>query len=384
MFFDDEKDIKDSTELEIGDANSSDWKDLLDNDEDLVSLKEDAKSSFDKSNDGDFSSDIEYIDDVDDIDDAELERILNDDSSVLDENGNLKNDSVKASEPEIQSSDEEIKTPGPKMVQNSNSTLMIVLVAILFVIFLVGGVKFFLNYTETKNLNNLELNTQETPLSEMDSATKEDISARNEEEKDTSIPVVNDENISDITADKQDEKKEVINIIPTGRSNPFMPIDKYNQDVQNVKLAKYDTKIINNIDYDSISIPKPPKHYGENSEITSKLMSIVVSGIMYEDQKPSAIITYQGNDYFVQKGDQLDKFRVVDIGKTFVKIQLGKNIYKASIGEEFKVTEIYGSSVDMSGKNGRRQYFSSEEEYNTSRLEGREYTSVNDVKIYTK
>ena len=112
--------------------------------------------------------------------------------------------------------------------------------------------------------------------------------------------------------------------------------------------------------YDKAGIPKPPETYGIKSEETTRLMAIAVSGIMYDEVKPSAIITHDNNDYFVQKGDKLDDYKIVEIAKNYVLIALGNNIYKANIGEEFKISsKFYGSAQYIPEKQGGgRQYYS--------------------------
>ena len=110
------------------------------------------------------------------------------------------------------------------------------------------------------------------------------------------------------------------------------------------------------IQYDKSGIPAPPNEYGVQDDEASELMNISVSGIMYDDKKPSAIITYEDNDYFVQIGDMLDKYRVSDIQRSTVSIALGKNIYTATIGEEFKIgSSFYGVAEYTSSGNRRYQ-----------------------------
>ena len=109
------------------------------------------------------------------------------------------------------------------------------------------------------------------------------------------------------------------------------------------------------IQYDKAGIPAPPKEFGTDEPETYQLMNVSVSGIMYDDKKPSAIITFEGNDYFVQEGDMLDKFRIADIQKTTVAIAYGKNVYTATIGEGFKIDDgFYGVASYTSS--GNRKY----------------------------
>ena len=122
------------------------------------------------------------------------------------------------------------------------------------------------------------------------------------------------------------------------------------------------------------------------------MLAIAVSGIMYDDTNPSAIITFDNNDYFVQKGDRLDDYRVVDIARNSVTIALGKNLYKANIGEEFKISSsFYGSAQYLSPKQGGgRQYHAVSNEQNDVQqptrnvIPANRYVSEEDVIINSK
>ena len=145
--------------------------------------------------------------------------------------------------------------------------------------------------------------------------------------------------------------------------------------------------------YDKVGIPTPPPKMGVQDDETVKMLTIAVSGIMYDDVKPSAIISLDDNDYFVQKGDKLDDYKVIDIGRNYVTIAYGKNLYKANIGEEFKISsKFYGSAQYLSNDaDGGRQYYSvsdKKEEEKTPKKKttpsGNRYISEDDVEIKAK
>ena len=97
----------------------------------------------------------------------------------------------------------------------------------------------------------------------------------------------------------------------------------------------------------------PPEAYGEDIG-AQNLMKVSVSGILFDNVKPSAIITINGVDYFVQKGDIVDDFHVLDINRQAVVVKKGTNIYKAGVGEMLNRNfEIAGSSTM---ENGVRHY----------------------------
>ncbi len=144
--------------------------------------------------------------------------------------------------------------------------------------------------------------------------------------------------------------KVVLEVVNTGRSNPFKPIPNFNN-------AGY--TVPGNLDV--FGPPMPPV---EDPEL-AQLVEIVVSGILYDNVKPSAIITVGGMDYFVQKGDTVDKFIVSEITPTKVVIRNGKNVFSASIGQEFDINgPIAGQtkySYDQNQKRVTRHYVSPSE-----------------------
>jgi len=112
-------------------------------------------------------------------------------------------------------------------------------------------------------------------------------------------------------------KKILITIEGSGRSNPFLPAsENYGAPPSLPKFAL---------------IP-PPEQMGSNPD-TSAVMGTTISGILYDKYSPSAIITIAGTDYLVKKGDVINRYNILSISKDQVVVQLGKNVYKAGVGE---------------------------------------------------
>ena len=116
------------------------------------------------------------------------------------------------------------------------------------------------------------------------------------------------------------QKRDVITI-PTGmvKSNPFVPY-----------------RNIDGVDYVS-DVPKfdlvaPPEVIEESSD-AARVMDTIVSGILYNKFSASAILNIEGSDYLVKKGDTINNYQVLDIQKDYVTVKLGKNTFKAGIGE---------------------------------------------------
>ncbi len=68
---------------------------------------------------------------------------------------------------------------------------------------------------------------------------------------------------------------------------------------------------------------------------------------------PSAIINIEGSDYLVKRGDIINHYKVLYIGKNDVIVQLGKNIYKAGVGELLSPTDLnYNTIANLNKKFG--------------------------------
>lgn len=373
MFFEDEKDIIESgADIKISEDGTVTWEDVLnDTNDELVSVKKSSTTKDDVSksdNTIDLGDELELVSDIDeDVDENELAQILNETSSpkqkAFDAFGNAENQPAEtddefdidsqlasiASEDNGQNSADEEDIILPRKTESKKSANTTgVLIAILFAVVVVAGVYYIISYTKNNNLAGEELAPPASVQEEMNNITPEEIAQRQE----NNIPVVNEDEVGEIKPEEQpaQEKKEVIDIKPTGRANPFVPLQKY------VSVEIPETVV----EYDKSGLPKPPETYGIQDERTTKMLAIAVSGIMYDEVSPSAIITFDGNDYFVQKGDRLDDYKVINITRNSVTIALGKNLYRANIGEEFKITSnFYGSAQYLPSKQGGgRQYYS--------------------------
>lgn len=123
----------------------------------------------------------------------------------------------------------------------------------------------------------------------------------------------NDVDIIQKTARKYNGKTVMISVSSSGRTDPFMPSSEG-------LTGAY------------AYLTPPPETLPVNND-ASKVMATTVSGILYDKYSPSAILNIDGTDYLVKRGDTINKYRVLSIGKTQVAVQLGRNIYKAGVGE---------------------------------------------------
>jgi len=411
MYLEDDKDliIGEDGEVQLnGDEDLVSWDEVLDDvkkqNDDIVSIKNSSSKSKTAKEDSavDLGDDLELVDTDDEVDDEKLRRILDEDDKTPSQKSSRQNafdafgegdsqelnnedtdldldnpqDDLLSYSEDIQTDDieqQELQNDEPVIsrkeeigIKNAKGGVSPVLIALLFFLVVAAGVYYYMTFFNDNN-DGSDINSNNVQQN-LDNATMEEIQNRNKDE----IDVVNEENIDEIKPDqKQDDKTGVLTIVPTGRVNPFMPIGKF---------VKGPEKFVA---YDKVSIPKPPAEYGKNPENIDKLLSIAVSGIMYDPQKPSAIITYEDNDYFVQKGDRLDDYKVVEITKNSVMIALGKNVYRASVGEEFKISNVEGSAQFLNSKQGGgRLYHSVSSEESSDEKQG--YVSPLDVEVKAK
>lgn len=135
-------------------------------------------------------------------------------------------------------------------------------------------------------------------------------------------------------------KKVTIVVDNSVRSNPFLPVGG-----ETVIAKKANAYILP-------YLTAPPEILPVNAD-AEKVMTTTISGILYDKYSPSAIINIEGSDYLVKKGDVINKYKILSIGKTQVLVQLGKNIYCAGVGELLTQTNInYNTIANLNKKFG--------------------------------
>lgn len=400
MFFEDEKEnIRGVEDISIQEDGTVTWEDVLSNEDDEIKIEESSVKQTSKKTQKpkiDLGDELELVENDDD-NEQELMNILHEEQATASQGSSgydtpdLDSKIQGAFSSQGQDDEEEVVlTPRRAEAPQQKSSMLPVLVALLLAVLVGGGVYYAIQYfTNNQNLNlGAIIPSQPTPQQEMNDINQETLEQRKAESE--NIPVVNEEQAAEVKPDDNQEhvetaeeriqnleKRQTISVVPTGRSNPFLPISKY------MTTSIPDT----NVDFDRAGIPKPPESYGIKENETSKLMSIAVSGIMYDEVKPSAIITLDNNDYFVQKGDRLDDYKILEIARTYVTLAYNNNVYKANIGEEFKVNNnFYGSAQFMSQKQGGgRQYYSIENQNSqVGAKQSLRYVSEDDITINAK
>ena len=123
-------------------------------------------------------------------------------------------------------------------------------------------------------------------------------------------------------------KSAVLDIDAGGRTTPFVPYRERNLTYSSMDFG---------------DLPLAP-NAGEMDEMLSNLVTAKVTGILYDEASPSAIINVLDDDYLVKPGDKVESFEIENISKDFVAIKTGSNVYRAKVGDIVD-GELYGTGV---------------------------------------
>ena len=120
----------------------------------------------------------------------------------------------------------------------------------------------------------------------------------------------------------------VLDIDSGGRTSPFVPYRERNLTYSSLNFG---------------DLPLPPMS-GEMDETLSNLITAKVTGILYDETSPSAIINVLDDDYLVKPGDKVESFEIANISKDYVAIKTGTNVYRAKVGDIVD-GELFGTGV---------------------------------------
>ncbi|MCD7740047.1 MAG: hypothetical protein LUH11_01685 [Candidatus Gastranaerophilales bacterium] len=108
------------------------------------------------------------------------------------------------------------------------------------------------------------------------------------------------------------------------RINPFKP--PVVKDEEQLPFEEINNTPFEIIEPPTVSVP---------DENLSRLLQTQISGILYDDESPSAIVNLNGIDQFVKVGDVISGYKIVQITNDKVQIDYKNNSYVAAIGELF-------------------------------------------------
>ncbi len=304
--------------------------------------------------------DIEYSND-----ETDDEKVSLDDSEANEDGEEYSNEEYE--EDYSQYEDDDFK---PKSVGSTKGIIFIILVV------LIGATVFF-GYNMTQNMKNsvsqsendtqVQSEEQVNPNMSTDQmaenffneagGTEQDmmsVNFNNEGEAnvesqaqngDTAVATVTDapenaQNENDLFPDDGQQPQNVQNtnnpnqiIISYGsavRLNPFKPFELA-LEKRKLEEAK-DSEALANIPFEII---EPPVSSVPDEHITS-LLNTQISGILYDEVSPSAIVNINGQDQFVKVGDVVSGYKIQSISRDKVQIAYGNNSYVASVGELFQ------------------------------------------------
>lgn len=185
---------------------------------------------------------------------------------------------------------------------------------------IIAGVVFAVSFAQKSKVNDSDIADMEIP-----SVTEK---KHNDADKEVDIDI---ESVDDIMVS--------IPVEDIGRANPFLPDGESAVVTRPTSMYGY-------------SLMAPPENLNEGSE-ASRVITTKVSGILYDAQRPSAILNIEGNDYLVRAGDYINNYKVLTISKDLVTVQLGKNIYKAGVGQIMSdATLNYNTVYDLQNRFG--------------------------------
>ena len=398
MFFEDEKDkdiiIDPDANLEISDDGTVSWDDILVDNDEIVSIKDSNKEQSQQNNDTvqkqpvenanltdddliNLGDDLEFVDDEsddsDDVDDEELRKILTSDSSTQapkqkafdafgggpqqNQTEGLSDDSLIQEDFDIDSNlanaaqaagiaNKNIRSKAPrseiKIANNSQKNSLPLLIAILVAVIVGGGIYYYTSsYSEKEMLADLTAQNQ-TVQENLNNTTQEDIENRTQDEQNNAIPVVNEEQADTLQAQKDEQQKETVPVIQTGRSDPFVPLEKYTTFVvEKPKPTVVAPKTKNtNDNLNNFGFPTPPRSLNKrnnaviNGNDLNKLDTFLVSGILYDTKNPAAIINFDNASYFIKEGDIFRDFTVEKIQRDNVILSHGRYTFNVKVADD--------------------------------------------------
>ncbi len=116
----------------------------------------------------------------------------------------------------------------------------------------------------------------------------------------------------------------IVSYDKASRENPFKPPVHSKDDVVN-------DPTVNNTPFE---IVEPPTTSVPDENLT-RLLQTQISGILYDEVSPSAVVNLNGVDSFVKVGDVISGYKIQAITEDKVQINYKSNSYVASVGELF-------------------------------------------------
>lgn len=174
------------------------------------------------------------------------------------------------------------------------------------------------------NVTGCTNNTQDETVEVFEEIQKEPINTENDG---VSAAIAPDE---DKPLDRPSTAMVAMSVEDTGRADPFLP---YNE------KSLSSTKLRGGLDL----LPPPEAIIVDSSAVD--VVETKVSGIMYDNYNPSAILKIKGSDYLVRSGDIINGYKILAIARDNVTVQNGANVFKAGVGGVFPAGSVNFNTV---------------------------------------
>ena len=130
---------------------------------------------------------------------------------------------------------------------------------------------------------------------------------------------------SDLVTDPNQGSNEImVAYNKSSRENPFKPPILGNEEGDAYEM----------VGNEQFEIIEPPVQSVADENLT-RLLQTQISGILYDEESPSAIVNLNGIDQFVKAGDVVSGYTIDYITKDKVQISYENNSYVAAVGELF-------------------------------------------------
>lgn len=151
---------------------------------------------------------------------------------------------------------------------------------------------------------------------------EENVATVTEQPNTTENDLSPDDMFSDGDINGEEDNAIMVSYNKAFRLNPFKPP---------VLQKGEEYSDVNNTDFEII---EPPTTSSPDENL-KRLLQTQISGILYDDVSPSAIVQLNGTDQFVKIGDVISGYKIENITRNKVQISYKNNSYVASVGELF-------------------------------------------------
>lgn len=252
--------------------------------------------------------------------------------------------------------DEEDGEDGGDSRKNKKGGFSKLLIALLLLLLLGGGAFFFMKSMSGNNdVASSEITTEQTTTDDIQAQNGEDFFSNNGEESQDSVDISFSENGDTNLNDEQNPDTTVtVNDAPAGSDNDLFINSALEKNQENdsimvsynkaARLNPFKPPIVTAlekaakpyavVDNTQFEIIEPPVSSTPDENLT-RLLQTQISGIMYDPVSPSAIINFNGTDYFVKTGDKVSGYVIKNITRDKVQVNYKNNTYIASVGQLF-------------------------------------------------